>query len=75
MSWQVYLNFGCQRTRLGRGRESLTIFILDQAIEQDTGHGDGTTWEVGVVVHALTNFNSRGRIDVAGQEREDVVLV
>jgi hypothetical protein len=50
-----------------------TVIVLDNAIKQDTSHGDGATREVRVVVHALTDLNTSGRINVTGQEREDVV--
>jgi hypothetical protein len=52
----------------------LTIIVLDQTVEQDTGHGDSSTREVGVVVHALSDFNTSRRVDVTGEEGEDVVL-
>jgi hypothetical protein len=52
----------------------LTVIVLNKAIEQDTSHGDGTTGEVRVVVHAIADLNTGGRIHVTGQKREDVVL-
>lgn len=52
----------------------LTILILDQAVEEDTSHGNGVTGEVRVVVHALANLKSSRRVHVAGEQGEDVVL-
>ena len=57
-----------------RGRRRGAVLVLDEAVEDDTGHGDGATGEVRVVVHALTDLDTSGRVDVAGQERVDVIL-
>ena len=60
--------------KLCSGRRG-TILVLDEAVEDDTGHGDGTAGEVRVVVHALTDLDASGWVDVAGQESVDVVLL
>ena len=53
---------------------SRTVFVLDKPVEEDTRHGDGVAREVGVVVHAFTNLETSGRVPVASEESEDVVL-
>ena len=53
---------------------SRTIVILNEAVKEDTSHGNGVAGEVGVVVHAITDLETSRGIPVAGQEREDVVL-
>lgn len=57
-----------------RQETTLTILVLNQAIEQDTGHRDSSTREVRIVVHALSDFNASRGVNVAGEERENVVL-
>ena len=52
----------------------LTVIVLDEAVEEDTGHRDGVAREVGVVVHALTDLEASRGIPVPSEKREDVVL-
>ena len=61
-------------THAEREARVLTIVVLDDAVEEDTSHGDGPAGEVRVVVHALTDLNTSGWVDVTGQEGVDVVL-
>lgn len=57
-----------------RGRGRGAVLVLDEAVEQDTGHGDTGAGEVGVEVEAGTDLGAcRGLVGVAGQQREDVV--
>ena len=56
-------------------RNDCTIIVFDQTIEKNASHGNGTTREIRVVVHSLTNFNTSRRIDVASEKREDVILI
>lgn len=55
-------------------RQQHTIVILDKTVKQHTSHGNSTTGEVGVIVHAIPNLNTRRRVHVTGQERKHVVL-
>lgn len=50
-----------------------TVIVLDETVEQDSGHGDTTTGEVRVVVHALSDLDTSGRVAVASKQRVDVV--
>lgn len=50
------------------------ILVVDEAVVEDTGHGDTGTGEVGVEVKAGANGSASGRlIGIAGKEGEDVV--
>lgn len=51
-----------------------TIFILNNAIKENASHGDGTTGEVRVVVHAFTNFDTSRGVNVTGEQSKDVIL-
>ena len=51
-----------------------TIIVLHQSVEQNAGHGDGTTREVWVVVHAFSDFNSGRWVNVSSKQRKDIVL-
>ena len=55
-------------------QEGRTIIVLDEAVEQHTGHTDGTTREEGVVVHPLTDLDTGRGVDVPREQRENVVL-
>ena len=50
-----------------------TVIILDQTVKENTGHGDGTTGEEGVVVHALTDFNASRGVDVTSEKGKDII--
>ncbi|KAH3677164.1 hypothetical protein WICPIJ_009033 [Wickerhamomyces pijperi] len=51
-----------------------TIFVLNQVVKQDSTHGNGTTWEVWVVVGAWWQDNTSWRLVwVTGQKGKDVV--
>jgi hypothetical protein len=49
----------------GIGLVVLTIFVFNQTIKQDAGHGNSAAWEVRVVIQPLTELNSSGSIDVS----------
>lgn len=53
----------------------LTVLIFDNAIKENTSHGDSSSGEVGIVVQALTNLDSGRRVNVSSQEREYIVLI
>lgn len=55
--------------------EERTIFVLDEIVPKDTRHGDGTTREVRVVVHSVTNFNASRGVYITSQQGEYVVLI
>lgn len=55
-------------------QEVRTVIVLDKAVKQHTGHTDGTTREEGVVVHPLTDLDTGRGVDVAREQRENVVL-
>ncbi len=50
------------------------VVKLDETVKEDTGHGDGVTREVRIVVHALTDFETSRGVGVTSEEGEDVVL-
>lgn len=52
----------------------LTILVLNETVEEDTSHGDGIAREEGVVVHAITDFETSRRVAVASKKGENVVL-
>jgi hypothetical protein len=57
-----------------RGRSGSAILVVDNAIVQDTGHGDTGAGEVRVEVQAGTHLGaSRRLIGVTSEEAEDVV--
>lgn len=58
---------------LGR-RGGGAIVKLDETVEENTGHGDGVTREVSVVVHALTDFETSRGVGVTSEKGEDVIL-
>jgi hypothetical protein len=51
-----------------------SVLVLDDLVVDGTGHGDGAAREVRVVVQALTDVDARGRVVVASQEGENVIL-
>lgn len=51
-----------------------TILVFDQTIKEHASHGNSTTREIRVVVHAIANFNTSGRVNVASQKGENIVL-
>jgi hypothetical protein len=55
-------------------QEARTIIVFDEAIEEQARHSNSTTGEVWVVVHPFTYFDTSRRINIAGKEREQVVL-
>lgn len=57
-----------------RGRSGRSVVVLDETVEKDSGHTDGLSGEVGVVVHTLGNMDSGGGVNVSGKKRENVVL-
>lgn len=57
-----------------RGRSGRSVVVLDETVEENSGHTDGLSGEVGVVVHALGNVNTGGGVNVSGKKRENVVL-
>lgn len=59
----------------GEGERERTVLVLNETVEQDTGHSKGTTGEVRVVVQALSNLDTRWWVDVASEQREQVVLL
>jgi len=54
--------------------KELAIGILDDAIEENPCHTDGTTREVWVIVQTLTDFNTCWWVDVTSEQREDIIL-
>lgn len=54
--------------------KGLAIRILDDAVEENPCHTDGTTREVWVVVQTLTDFNTCRGVDVTSEQREDIIL-
>lgn len=56
-----------------RGCSRGAVLVLNETVEQDTGHSKGTTGEVRVVVQALSNLDTRWWVDVASEQREQVV--
>lgn len=56
-----------------RSSSGSTVIVLDETVEQDSGHGNTTTGEVGVVVHAFSNLDTSGGVAVTGKQRVDVV--
>lgn len=54
----------------GRG----AVLVLNNTVEQSSGHSDSSTGEVGVVVHARGELNTGGGlVGVTGKKGEDVV--
>lgn len=54
----------------GRG----TVFVFNQVIKQNSTHGNGTTWEVRVVVGAWWQLDTGRRlVRVTSQQGEDVI--
>jgi len=51
-----------------------TIVVFDKAVEENAGHRDSTAGEERIVVHAFTDFDTSGGVDVTSEKREDVVL-
>jgi len=46
------------------------IVVFNKAIEEHPWHGDAAAGEIRIVVHPFTHFDTSGRIDIAGKERE-----
>lgn len=56
------------------GLQGLAIRVLNDAIEENPCHSNGTTREVWVVVQTLTDFNAGRRIDIASEEGLHIIL-
>ena len=64
----------CSFMLLDRGEILRTVFVFNEAVEENACHRDGVAREVRVVVHAVTNLEAGRRVRVASKESEDVVL-
>lgn len=53
---------------------TLTVFVFNYSVKKDARHGYCAAREEWIVVHAVANFDTGRRIDVASEKGEDVVL-
>jgi hypothetical protein len=65
-------NYG-QRSDSAIARK-LTIVVFHDTIKEYTGHRNGATREIRVVVQTLPNFHSGWWVDVTSQQGENIVL-
>lgn len=61
-------------SRMALIRIPLTIVVLYQTIVQYSSHGNTTSGEVRVVVHALSDLDSWWGVNVTGKQGVDVIL-
>ena len=52
----------------------LTVFVLDHSVKKDTRHRDSATGEEWVIVHSIADFDAGGRVDIASEKGEDIIL-
>ena len=53
---------------------SLTVFVLNQPVEQDACHRYSTTGEEWIIIHSITDFNASRGVNITSEQGEDVVL-